>query len=156
MIKRLTRIREEKTVKTFSPTTESVVRNWYVIDLKDKTLGRAATEIAKILSGKHKPIFSPHIDTGDFVIVLNAGKFNVTGRKMLQKLFIHHSGYPGGYKEENLTELMARFPDRPIRMAVNGMLAKNKLRAPRMKRLKVYLGEDHPHKAQGPVVYNLE
>lgn len=142
-------------MKTFSPTKESVVRNWFVIDLKDKNLGRAASEIAKILSGKHKPTYSPHIDVGDFVIVLNADKFNATGRKMLQKLFIRHSGYPGGYKEETLTELMAKFPDRPIRHAVNGMLAKNRLRALRMKRLKVYLGEEHPHKAQMPVAYNI-
>lgn len=148
-------IREEQTVKTFNPTKESIVRKWYVIDLNEKNLGRAATEIAKILSGKHKPIYSPHIDTGDFVIILNADKFNVTGDKMNQKMYRRHSGYPGGLKEQNLKTLMIKHPDRPVRIAVNGMLAKNRLRSLRMKRLKVYMGGEHPHHAQNPTTLEL-
>jgi large subunit ribosomal protein L13 len=143
-------------VKTFSPKKESIKRNWYLIDVKDKPLGRAATQIARILSGKHKAIYSPHIDTGDFVIILNADKFKVTGNKMVQKIYSRHSGYPGGLTEETLKDVLVKHPDRPLKMAITKMLAKNRLRAPRMKRLKVYLGTEHPHSAQKPINLNLE
>ena len=142
-------------MKTYIPKKEEVTRTWYVLDMKGKTLGRAATEIAMVLMGKNKPHYTPNIDVGDFVVLVNADKFEVTGNKMLDKLYRRHSGYPGGLKEVNLRDLMKKHPDHAIRFAVSGMLPKNKLRAPRMKRLKVYTTPNHPHKAQRPVELNV-
>ena len=138
-------------MKTYTPTKEKIKRDWYVVNLDGKNLGRAATEIARILCGKHKPIFSPHIDTGDFVIAINADKFAVTGKKMMQKLYRRHSGYPGGFKEQTMRDLFQKHPGRILEYAVKGMLPKNKLRSPRMKRLKIYCADEHPHQAQKPV-----
>lgn len=123
-------------------------RNWYLIDAKDKTLGRLSARIALILMGKTKPIFSRDTDKGDFVVVVNADQIKVTGRKMEEKKYYRHSGYPGGLKIVSLKELMQNNPVNVIEHAVNGMLPKNKLRNNRMKRLKVYAGAEHPHKAQ--------
>ncbi|MFP4498402.1 MAG: 50S ribosomal protein L13 [Vulcanimicrobiota bacterium] len=138
-------------MKTYTPTKESVKRDWYVIDVEGKTLGRAATEIAMLLTGKRKPSYSPHMDMGDFVIVLNADKFHTTGNKMTDKLYRRHSGYPGGLKETNLKTLLEKHPTRALEFAVKGMMPKNRLRSPRMKRLKIYTKDTHPHKAQNPV-----
>lgn len=142
-------------MKTYSPTKESVKRDWYVLDLKGKTLGRAASEVAKILCGKNKPIYSPHIDTGDFIVVVNADKVHVTGNKVEAKVYSRHSGYPGGLRQETLKEVLKSHPERVLEMAVRGMLPKNKLRSPRMKRLKVYCSEQHPHQAQRPVELSI-
>lgn len=142
-------------MKTFTPRKEDITRSWFVVNLEGKNLGRTASAIAKVLSGKNKPIYSPHIDTGDFVIVLNADKVSVTGRKLEQKFYRRHSGYPGGFKEEALRDMLSKHPERVIELAVKGMLPKNKLRAQRMKRLKVYCSDSHPHKAQKPVDMNI-
>jgi large subunit ribosomal protein L13 len=150
------KIREVREVKTYCPSLEKVQRTWYVIDLAGKNLGRSATEIAKILTGKNKPEFTPNIDVGDFVIILNADKFAVTGNKLVAKEYRRHSGYPGGLKTINLKDMIKKYPDRAIMHAVMGMLPKNKLRAERMKRLKIYCTTKHPHQAQNPVEKNLE
>ncbi len=142
-------------MKTFNPKKESIKREWHLIDLKDKNLGRAASEIAVLLSGKHKPTYARHVDTGDFVIIINADKFNVTGNKIMDKMYRRHSGYPGGLKEANLKTLLEKQPERIIRFAVSGMLAKNRLRERRMKRLKVYTGQEHPHHAQNPKTFEM-
>jgi len=138
-------------VKTYIPKKESVERTWHVIDMEGKNLGRTATEIAMILMGKNKPSYTPNIDVGGFVIVVNADKFTVTGNKMTDKMYRRHSGYPGGLKEVSLKDVLKRRPERVIETAVSGMLPKNKLRAPRMKRLKIYCSPKHPHQAQRPV-----
>ncbi|MCE1248343.1 MAG: 50S ribosomal protein L13 [Firmicutes bacterium] len=143
-------------MKTYFPTLEKVERKWHVIDLAGKNLGRAATEIARILTGKIKPEFTPNIDVGDFVVVVNADKFTVTGNKLVEKEYRRHSGYPGGLKSINLKDLIKKYPERAIKFAVMGMLPKNKLRPDRMKRLKVYTTATHPHQAQNPVEKNLE
>ena len=129
-----------------------VVRKWHLVDANGKTLGRLASRIAIILRGKHKPIFTPHVDTGDFVIVVNASKIALTGKKWKEKLYIHHSGYPGGLKTTTAEKIRERFPERLITMAVQGMLPKNKLGRSMLKKLKVYAGEAHPHQAQQPEV----
>lgn len=143
-------------MKTYVPKKDDVKRNWYVIDLKDKNLGRTATEIAKVLMGKHKPAYMPNIDMGDFVVVLNADKFSVTGKKMIDKMYVRHSGYPGGITSVSLKDMLAKHPEKAIMMAVNGMLPKNKLRDPRLKRMKVYCSENHPHEAQKPVELKVD
>ena len=138
--------------KTITPSTVSIKRNWYVVDAKDKTLGRLATEIAVILRGKNKATFTPHLDTGDFVVVVNAEKVEVTGKKASQKLYRRHSGRPGGMKVEKFESLQERIPERIIEQAVKGMLPHNTLGRQQFKKLKVYRGTDHPHDAQNPVL----
>ncbi|MCD6407038.1 50S ribosomal protein L13 [Candidatus Aerophobetes bacterium] len=142
-------------MQTYMPKKEEIVRKWYLVDAKDKILGRLATKIARILSGKDKPIYTPHIDTGDFVIVVNARKVRVTGRKEEGKIYYHHSGYPGGLKKETLAELREKKPEEIIKRAVKGMLPKNRLGRKMLKRLKVYPDEDHPHQAQNPEPISL-
>lgn len=134
---------------------DDIQREWFVIDAQGKTLGRLATEVARLLHGKHKPIYATHMDTGDFVIVINADKIRVTGRKLEQKRYYRHSGYPGGIKSRTLAEMLAQYPDRVIRLAVHGMLPKNRLGRQMIKKLKVYAGPTHPHQAQQPKVYEL-
>jgi large subunit ribosomal protein L13 len=135
-------------MKTYSPKASEIKRQWHVIDASDKILGKVATQAASLLMGKHKPIFSRHLDTGDFVVITNAEKVQVTGNKTKQKLYYRHSGYPGGLKSISLDKLLQTDPTRVIEYAVKGMLPKNRLRAGMMKRLRVYAGEAHPHLAQ--------
>ncbi|MEO2068780.1 MAG: 50S ribosomal protein L13 [Desulfurobacteriaceae bacterium] len=137
-------------MKTFMLRKEDVQRDWYVVDATGKTLGRLASEIAKILMGKHKPTYTPHVDNGDFVVVVNAEKIFVTGKKLEKKIYYKHTGYMGHLKETTLKEMLQKKPEEVIRLAVRGMLPKNKLRKRRMKRLKVYAGPNHPHTAQNP------
>lgn len=136
--------------KTYLPNPQTVERDWYVVDAADQRLGRLATEIAMILRGKNKPQFTPHMDAGDFVIVVNAQKVVVTGKKPSQKLYRRHSGRPGGMKTETFEHLQARLPERIIEKAVKGMLPKNNLGRQLFKKLKVYAGSTHPHSAQQP------
>ena len=124
---------------------EDVQRNWHLYDLKRKVLGRAATEIARLLMGKHKPSYTPHIDGGDYVVVINASQLVVTGNKLDLKKYYRHSNYPGGFKEETLKEKLAKDPTKVVELAVKGMLPKSKLQQPRLRRLKVYPGAEHPH-----------
>jgi large subunit ribosomal protein L13 len=140
------------TEKTYLPTVNSINRKWYVVDAADQRLGRLASEIASVLRGKNKPEFTPFIDAGDFVIVINAEKVAVTGRKRTQKLYRRHSGRPGGMKEETFEKLQARIPERIIEKAVKGMLPKNTMGRDLFTKLKVYEGADHPHGAQMPEV----
>lgn len=142
-------------IKTYTPKPEDIQREWYVVDAKDKTLGRLASQIAVILRGKHKPIFSPHVDVGDFVVVINADKIRVTGRKLDEKMYYRHSGYPGGLTEITLRKQLATHPDRVIQSAVRGMLPKNKLGRAMIKKMKIYAGPNHPHEAQQPKVLDL-
>lgn len=135
-------------MKTYSTKRADIERKWHLIDASDKTLGRLATRIASFLMGKHKPIFSPHLDTGDFVVVINADKVHITGNKAKQKLYYRHSGYPGGLKSISLEKMMQTNPTRVIEHAVNGMLPHTRLGASMKKRLKVYAGETHPHPVQ--------
>jgi len=137
-------------VKTYVTKPDEVQREWFVVDASGKTLGRLATEVARILRGKHKPTYSPMIDAGDYVIVVNAEKVRVTGRKLTQKFYYRHSGYPGGFKQISLGDMLARHPTRVIEYAVRGMLPKNALGRRMFKKLKVYAGPDHPHQAQNP------
>ena len=137
-------------MKTYSAKPGEIAREWYVVDAEGKTLGRLATQIADTLRGKNKPVYTPHIDTGDFVIVVNAEKIAVTGQKLDQKLYHRHSGYPGGLKERTLRQQLERRPTEVIRKAVKGMLPKNRLAAAQLRKLKVYAGPDHPHSAQSP------
>jgi len=136
--------------KTFMLKKEDVKRDWYIVDAAGKTLGRLATEIAKILMGKHKVTYTPHVDNGDFVIVINADKIHVTGKKLDKKIYYKHTGYFGHLKEETLRQKLQKKPEELIYLAVKGMLPKNKLRKEMLKRLKVYAGTEHPHKAQNP------
>ncbi|WP_448514484.1 50S ribosomal protein L13 [Parathermosynechococcus lividus] len=138
------------TLKTPLPTVESLDPQWYVVDAADQRLGRLATAIARILRGKNKAIYTPHMDTGDFVIVINAEKVVVTGKKRSQKLYRRHSGRPGGMKTETFDQLQARIPERIIEHAVKGMLPKNSLGRKLFTKLKVYAGAEHPHQAQKP------
>jgi large subunit ribosomal protein L13 len=142
-------------IKTYTPKPEDIQREWFVIDAKDQTLGRLATQIAHLLRGKHKPIFSPHMDVGDFVIVINCEKIRVTGNKLEDKKYYRHSGYPGGIRSVTLRQQLEKHPDRVIRAAVRGMLPKNKLGRQMIKKLKVYAGDTHPHQAQKPTVFEL-
>ncbi len=137
-------------MKTFHAKKEDIVKTWYLIDANGRILGRLATEIAKILRGKDKAIFSPHLDTGDFVIVVNAEKIKLTGGKLKGKVYYHHSGYPGGLKTITAEKLLAKRPEELIRRAVKGMLPKNRLGRKVFKKLKVYTGPNHPHEAQQP------
>ncbi|RME40093.1 MAG: 50S ribosomal protein L13 [Thermoflexia bacterium] len=137
-------------MKTYVTKPDEVQREWYVVDATGKTLGRLATGIAHILRGKHKPNYSPMIDVGDYVIVINAEKVRVTGRKLTDKFYYRHSGYPGGFKQISLRDMLARHPIRVIEYAVRGMLPKNALGRRMFRKLKVYAGPDHPHQAQNP------
>jgi large subunit ribosomal protein L13 len=142
--------------KTFTPKSGDITRKWWVVDAAGKPLGRLATEVASLLRGKHKPIFSPHIDGGDFVIVINASEVEVTSRKSQQKIYYRYTGYPGGLREESFESLRERRPEAVIERAVQGMLPKNKLGRKMIGKLKVYAGADHPHQAQGPELRKVE
>jgi len=135
-------------MKTYSPKAKDIEREWWVIDAKDKTLGKIATQVANLLMGKHKPIYAPHIDTGDYVVVINASKVKVTGKKAEQKIYHRHSGYPGGLKSQSFGELFGKDPARVVGLAVKGMLPHNNLGRAMCKKLKVYPGNEHPHQAQ--------
>lgn len=137
-------------MKTFMANDTAIDRKWYVVDAANMTLGRLASEVAKILRGKNKPIFTPHMDTGDYVIIVNADKVKVTGRKLDQKIYYHHSGYVGGLKETTLREMMAKKPERVVELAVKGMLPKGPLGRRMYTKLHVYAGPDHKHAAQKP------
>lgn len=127
-----------------------IQRNWFVVDMEDKVLGRVATEIARVLRGKHKPVYSPSVDAGDFVVVVNASKLKLTGNKLADKMYHRHTGYPGGLRSINAEKLLASKPEELIKKAVKGMLPKNKLGRQMFKKLKVYGGAEHPHDAQTP------
>ncbi|SDZ31065.1 large subunit ribosomal protein L13 [Proteiniborus ethanoligenes] len=142
-------------MKSFVAKPNEIERKWYIIDAEGKTLGRLSSEIAKILRGKHKPIFTPHVDTGDFVIVVNAEKVVLTGKKLEQKAYRYHTGYPGGLREVPYSRLMEKNPERIISLAVKGMLPKNSLGRSMFKKLKVYKGTEHKHQAQKPEVYEI-
>jgi large subunit ribosomal protein L13 len=137
-------------VKTFSPKQDDIERTWYLVDAEGKVLGRLASQLARILRGKTKPIYAPHVDTGDFVVVVNAGKIRLTGRKTETKVYFRHTGYPGGLKETAVKALLAKKPERVLKHAVKGMLPKNALGRKMFKKLKVYAGPEHPHVAQQP------
>jgi large subunit ribosomal protein L13 len=137
-------------MKTFSAKSHEVQRDWFVIDATDKVLGRVASEVARRLRGKHKPEFTPHVDTGDFIVVINAGKLRVTGNKALDKTYYRHSTYPGGIYETNFQKMQQRFPGRALEKAVKGMLPKGPLGYAMIKKLKVYADGSHPHAAQQP------
>jgi large subunit ribosomal protein L13 len=138
--------------KTILPTPETIEAKWYIVDAADQRLGRLATAIAMVLRGKNKPTFTPHIDTGDFVVVINAEKIQVTGKKSTQKLYRRHSGRPGGMKTETFAKLQVRIPERIIEQAVKGMLPKNSMGRHLFTKMKVYAGTEHPHTAQKPEV----
>jgi large subunit ribosomal protein L13 len=143
------------TVRTFSPKAADIQRQWHVIDASDVVLGRLASQTAILLRGKHKPIFAPHVDTGDFVIIVNAAKIALSGNKLQDKMAYRHSGYPGGLRSMSYAELMAKSPERAIEKAVRGMLPKNTLGRQMLRKLKVYAGPEHPHKAQMPVPFEI-
>lgn len=137
-------------MKTFMASPDTINRKWYVVDAEGKTLGRLASEIAKVLRGKHKPIFTPHMDTGDYVIVVNAEKVKVTGKKLSQKIYYRHSGYVGGLKETTLKDMLKKHPERVVEYAIKGMLPKGPLGRQMYRKLFVYAGPDHKHAAQKP------
>jgi large subunit ribosomal protein L13 len=142
-------------VRTFSPKDSDITRQWHVIDATDVVLGRLASHVAVLLRGKHKPIFAPHVDTGDFVIVINADKVALSGAKMEQKFAYRHSGYPGGLRAVRYADLMTKHPERAVEKAVKGMLPKNSLGRKTLSKLKVYAGPTHPHQAQQPKPYEI-
>jgi large subunit ribosomal protein L13 len=142
-------------VPTFSPTPSDIKRAWHVVDAEDMVLGRLSTEVARLLRGKHKPIFAPHMDTGDHVIVVNAAKIVLTSDKADKKLAYRHSGYPGGLRSTRYSDLMAKKPEEVVRRAVRGMLPKNALGRQMLGKLKVYAGPTHPHSAQGPTPLDI-
>ena len=137
-------------MKTFSAKQDNIERTWYLVDAEGKVLGRLASQLARILRGKTKPIYTPHVDTGDFVVVINADKIRLTGKKLETKVYFRHTGYPGGLKETAVKALLAKKPERVLKHAVKGMLPKNALGRQMFKKLKVYAGPDHPHLAQQP------
>ncbi len=139
-----------KLQRTFSPTPGDIDHAWYVVDATDVPLGRLSSEIAQILRGKHKPTYAPHMDGGDYVIVVNAGKVHVSGNKEIEKIYYRHSGFPGGLRAETLSEVRKSHPERLVEIAVRGMLPKNRLGRQMLKKLKVYAGPGHPHRAQSP------
>jgi large subunit ribosomal protein L13 len=145
-----------KTQRTYSAKPSDVTRAWYVIDASETTLGRVSTKAAKLLTGKEKPMFTQHIDTGDYVIVINAEKLKVTGNKLEAKMYYHHSHYPGGLKETTLREKMDKDPTHALQHAIRGMLPVNKLRDGRLARLKIYAGAEHNHEAQKPVTISVK
>lgn len=142
-------------MRTQNLKKSDVKRNWYIVDAQDKILGRLASKIAVFLIGKHKPQYTPHVDCGDYVVILNADKFRVTGTKMKTKIYHSHSFYPGGLKSINLETMLKKHPERVIYHAVSGMLPKNKLRSRRLRRLKIYTDAKHPHTAQSPQTIEL-
>lgn len=142
-------------MKTYVTKPADIERKWLVVNAEGQTLGRLATQIAVLLRGKHKPIYSPSVDCGDFVIVINAEKIAVTGNRMDQKVYYRHSGYPGGLKQIGLRDQLEKYPTRPVELAVKGMLPKNKLGRKMFKKLKVYAGAEHPHEAQMPEPFEL-
>ncbi|MDY0274228.1 MAG: 50S ribosomal protein L13 [Desulfomicrobium sp.] len=142
-------------MKTYSPKASELSRKWYLVDAKDKVLGRLATEIATRLRGKHKPEFAPHMDNGDFIIVINADKIKVTGQKLSQKMYYQYSGYVGGLKETTLQDMLIKKPEQVIFKAVRGMLPKSALGYQLISKLKVYTGTEHPHQAQQPEVLDI-
>ena len=142
-------------MKTFSAKAHEVTREWYVIDATDKILGRVASEVARRLRGKHKPEFTPHVDTGDFIIIINAGKLKVTGNKTTDKKYYRHSGYPGGIYGTSFKDMQAKHPGRALEKAVKGMLPKGPLGYAMIKKLKVYAGGSHPHTAQQPKTLDI-
>ena len=142
-------------MKTFSAKAHEVVRAWYLVDATDKVLGRLASEIAHRLRGKHKPEFTPHVDTGDYIVVVNVEKLRVTGAKETDKKYYRHSGYPGGITETNFGKMQDKFPGRALEIAVKGMLPKGPLGYAMIKKLKVYAGDAHPHSAQQPKVLSI-
>ena len=142
-------------MKTFSAKAEDVNRDWFVVDAADKTLGRLASEIAHRLRGKHKAEYTPHVDTGDYIVVINAEKVRVTGNKTTDRMYHRHTGYPGGLKSMSFEKLIDRAPERAIQSAVKGMLPRNPLGRAMFKKLKVYAGDEHPHTAQQPQALNI-
>ena len=142
-------------MKSYMARPQEVERKWYVVDAEGKTLGRLATEVARLLRGKTKPQYTPHVDTGDFVIVVNADRVNVTGRKAEQKLYRRHTGYPGGLKEVTYEQMMDRKPTEIVRKAVYGMMPKTRLARQQFKKLKIYAGPEHLHEAQSPEPYEV-
>ena len=142
-------------MKTFSAKAESVERDWYVIDAEDQVLGRLAAEVAHRLRGKHKPEYTPHVDTGDFIVIINADKVRVTGKKVTDKMYHRHSGYPGGLKSIPFGKLQDKAPGRAVELAIKGMLPKNPLGRQMARKLKVYAGSEHPHGAQQPTQFSL-
>ena len=143
-------------MKTYSAKPSDVTRKWYVVDASEAPLGRVATKVAKLLTGKDKPMFTHHIDTGDYVVIINAEKVTVTGTKMDNKMYYHHSGFPGGLKEATMREKMEKDPSHAIMHAVRGMLPVNKLRDERLARLKIYAGAEHNHEAQKPELISVK
>lgn len=142
-------------MRTFTPKPGDIERRWHVIDASDVVLGRLATQSAVLLRGKHKPVFAPHVDTGDYVIIVNADKVALTGHKREQKLAYRHSGYPGGLRSVNYVELLDKHPEKAVEKAIRGMLPKNTLGRQMLSKLKVYAGPDHPHHAQKPVPFEI-
>lgn len=142
-------------MKTFSAKPAEVKRDWLLVDAKDKTLGRLATEIATRLRGKHKPIYTPHVDTGDYIVVINADKVRATGNKMWDKTYYRHTGYPGGIKSVTMAQQLEKHPERVLESAVRGMMPKNPLGRAMFKKLKVYAGAEHPHAAQQPTAVEI-
>ena len=137
-------------MKTFSAKKNDINRNWYLVDAQNKTLGRLSTEIANRLRGKHKPIYTPHVDTGDYIVVVNASKIRVTGKKMTDKVYYKHTGYIGNLKSENLETMLEKYPEKVLMKSVRGMLPKNKLGRAMIKKLRVFAGPEHTHIAQQP------
>jgi large subunit ribosomal protein L13 len=142
-------------VRTYSPKAADIQRHWHVIDASDVVLGRLASQAAVLLRGKHKPVFAPHVDTGDFVIIVNAAKVALSGNKLRDKMAYRHSGYPGGLRAMSYAELMARSPEKAVEKAVRGMLPKNALGRQMVRKLKVYAGPEHPHHAQRPTPFEI-
>lgn len=145
----------QKLMKTYSAKPAEVQQDWFLVDATDKTLGRLATEVAARLRGKHKPEYTPHVDTGDYIVIVNAEKIRVTGKKATDKMYHHHTGYPGGLKSISFNKLIDKAPERVIQSAVKGMLPKNPLGRAMFGKLKVYAGGDHPHQAQQPQELNI-
>ncbi|MCW2860845.1 MAG: ribosomal protein [Actinoallomurus sp.] len=143
-------------MRTYTPKPADVERQWHVIDATDVVLGRLASQVATLLRGKHKPIFAPHLDTGDFVIIINADKVALSGKKLEQKKAYRHSGYPGGLRAMSYGDLMEKHPERAVEKAIKGMLPKNTLGRQMFSKLKVYTGPEHPHQAQQPVPYDIK
>ena len=135
-------------MKTTTTTKDTIKRSWHLIDLKDQTLGRVSTQIAKLLIGKHKPYFTPNLDCGDYVVVINADDVQVTGKKATDKIYRHHTGFPDGFREYTYNQMMKKDPKQIIQLAIKGMLPKNKLRAPRLNRLKIFTNNQHPYTEQ--------
>jgi len=142
-------------MRTFMANENNIERKWLLVDAEGKRLGRLASEVATILRGKHKPTYTPHVDTGDYVVVINADKIEFSGKKLTDKLYYRHSNYPGGLKVRNAAEMMDKFPERVVEIAVEGMLPKNKLGRKMIKKLHVYKGPEHKHEAQQPEEYEL-